>query len=526
MDFILRLVIEDIKELPASSNDCNLIAKVEWRGNEKAGLLAGACKKNYTCQKRLQENGSVSWNEGFDHACKFKRGKSESFRSWIIALQIKEVQGKVGEKKKNIGKAKLNIGEFVQFENVKTIRIPINCSVKNQTAQAMLMLKLQLFKLESVERSQVILTGCFSPYSCRSAGKNNMPAEEGQIIRNETRDQNDHKKHIMNKHSNRRKLGRNRTRAPEDDVDDENCNESCIMFLKRFKEAKVRPVENFNPLGLINERHRYEAGRWERRKLVSRDEKMELSADVYLASIDQCSRRAAGGSACTVLAAVVADWLHKNPKSLPTRGQFDELVLRGSLQWRNLCKDETNRAKFSDKHFDLDTVLVEKIKSLAVVTEKSCVGFFPMEELPESFDFLHGDMSFDTIWDGILCTDESEEKIYIASWNDHFFVLKVEKEAIYLLDTLGERLTEGCNQAYILKFDSETAIYRRSKEGEEDLLISRGVACCKEYIKGFLSAIPLSGLQEDIKRGRAKEELLHRLLQIDFHFTAPKTAVD
>ncbi|KAK8966086.1 hypothetical protein KSP40_PGU010204 [Platanthera guangdongensis] len=332
-------------------------------------------------------------------------------------------------------------------------------------------LKLQLFKSESIDRNQVMLTRCFSPYS---------------------------------------------SSRPGDDFDDENCHKSCILFLKRFKQAKVQPEENFDPL------------RWERRRFVSREEKMKLSADVYLASIDQCSKRAAGGSACTVLAAVVADWLHNNPKSLPQRRQFDELVLRGSLEWRNLCKDETNRAKFSDKHFDLDTVLEEKVKTLAVVTEKSCVGFFAMEEMPESLDFLQGDMSFDTIWDGILCTGESEEKIYIASWNDHFFVLKVEKEAIYLLDTLGERLTEGCNQAYILKFDSESAIYRNSKDGEEeegDLLVSRGVTCCKEYIKGFLSAIPLCGLQEDIKMGRANEELLHRLLQIDFHFTAPRTVV-
>ncbi|KAK8950901.1 hypothetical protein KSP39_PZI004060 [Platanthera zijinensis] len=389
-------------------------------------------------------------------------------------------------------------------------------------------LKLQLFKSESMDRNQVILTRCFSPYSSSRPGQNYQAAEEGLIIRSETGDHNDRKKHIMDKHSNRRKLGRNRTCVRGDDFDDENCHKSCILFLKRFKQARVRPEENFEPLGLIKEKHRYEAGRWERRRLVSRDEKMKLSADVYLASIDQCSKRAAGGSACTVLAAVVADWLHNNPKSLPQRRQFDELVLRGSLEWRNLCKDETNRAKFSDKHFDLDTVLEEKVKSLAVVTEKSCVGFFAMEEMPESLDFLQGDMSFDTIWDGILCTGESEEKIYIASWNDHFFVLKVEREAIYLLDTLGERLTEGCNQAYILKFDSESAIYRNSKDGEEeeDLLVSRGVRCCKEYIKGFLSAIPLCGLQEDIKMGRANEELLHRLLQIDFHFTAPKTVVD
>ena len=73
-------------------------------------------------------------------------------------------------------------------------------------------------------------------------------------------------------------------------------------------------------------------------------------------------------------------------------------------------------------------------------------------------------MTFDTIWDEItnammVDSQNNEPQIYIVSWNDHFFLLKVEREAFYIIDTLGEILFEGRNQAYILKFDQETALY-------------------------------------------------------------------
>jgi len=38
-------------------------------------------------------------------------------------------------------------------------------------------------------------------------------------------------------------------------------------------------------------------------------------------------------------------------------------------------------------------------------------------------------------------------------------LVKIEKEAYYIIDTLGERLFEGCKQAYILKFDKDTEMY-------------------------------------------------------------------
>ncbi|CAN1277739.1 hypothetical protein LINPERPRIM_LOCUS16424 [Linum perenne] len=209
-------------------------------------------------------------------------------------------------------------------------------------------------------------------------------------------------------------------------------------------------------------------------------------------------------------------------------------------EWRNLCENVTYRERFPDRHFDLETVLQAKIRPLSVAPSRSFVGFFHPEGMDEDearFDFLHEAMSFDSI-----------------CWNDHFFILKVEPEAYYIIDTLGERLFEGCNQAYILKFDRSTTIHRmpdivappsdenasssndtqtliEPKDEEvaptsralvtktEEEVVCQGKDSCKEYIKTFLAAIPIRELQTDIKRGLMATTPLHQRLQIEFHYT-------
>ncbi|KAE8725147.1 pentatricopeptide repeat-containing family protein [Hibiscus syriacus] len=318
-------------------------------------------------------------------------------------------------------------------------------------------------------------------------------------------------------------------------------------------------------------------GSWEQKEVVSRDGHMKLQAQVFFASIDQRSERAAGESACTALVAVIADWFQNNRDLMPIKSQFDSLIRDGSLEWRNLCENETYRERFPDKHFDLETVLQAKIRPLTVVPGKSFIGFFHPEGMNKGrFDFLHGAMSFDNIWDEISraseeCLNNGEPQVYIVSWNDHFFILKVEPEAYYIIDTLGERLYEGCDQAYILKFDSSTVIHKlantaqsaddkptgdekiataatklkispvqqqvnrkedssvagyvatkpeesvKSKDVEE--VVCRGKESCKEYIKSFLAAIPIRELQADIKKGLMASTPLHHRLQIEFHYT-------
>lgn len=306
---------------------------------------------------------------------------------------------------------------------------------------------------------------------------------------------------------------------------------------------------------------------------------MKLQTQVFFASIDQRSERAAGESACTALVAVVADWLQNNHDHMPVKSQFDSLIREGSLEWRNLCENETYMERFPDKHFDLETVLQAKIRPISVVPGKSFIGFFHPDGMEEgSFDFLHGAMSFDNIWDEIShaasnCSSDCESQVYIVSWNDHFFVLKVDADAYYIIDTLGERLYEGCNQAYILKFDKNTTIcqlptttHQSSPENPigdqqnvaaaaaiepknlssqqvvcsnecssescttmgseesiksevEEVVVCQGKESCKEYIKNFLAAIPIRELLADVKKGLIKSTPLHHRLQIEFHFT-------
>ncbi|XP_043720824.1 uncharacterized protein LOC122668303 [Telopea speciosissima] len=317
----------------------------------------------------------------------------------------------------------------------------------------------------------------------------------------------------------------------------------------------------------------FAVGSWEHKEITSRDGHMKLQTGVFYAAIDQRSGRAAGESACTALVAVIADWFQNNRNDMPIKSQFDSLIREGSLEWRNLCENESYRERFPDKHFDLETVLQAKIRPLSVAPQKSFIGFFHPDGMEDGgFDFLHGAMSFDNIWDeishaGSNCPSNGDPQVYIVSWNDHFFVLKVEPEAYYIIDTLGERLYEGCKEAYILKFDKDTTIHRLPKEaqsegktagaqqkattaaesaklpqqnnlkedaaagplvlkpeeskyseGEEEVVCS-GKESCKEYIKNFLAAIPLRELQVDIKKGFMASTPLHHRLQIEFHYT-------
>ncbi|XP_020579715.1 uncharacterized protein LOC110024219 isoform X2 [Phalaenopsis equestris] len=278
----------------------------------------------------------------------------------------------------------------------------------------------------------------------------------------------------------------------------------------------------------------FAVGTWESKEIISRDGCMKLSVDVFFASIDQRSERAAGQSACTALVAVIAEWFKLNRDTMLLKSQFDGLIREGSLEWRNLCGNQAYIDQFPDKHFDLETVLEAKIRRLSVVPKKSYIGFFhPIGcEGIGGFDFLQGAMSFDSIWEEIARSES--DCLYIVSWNDHFFVLKVEQDAYYIIDTLGERLYEGCDRAYILKFDRSTTIHRNktsSKDGPggeegskqavaaKEQLVCKGKESCKEYIKSFLAAIPIRELQADMKKGISPSTPLHRHLQIEFHYT-------
>ncbi|KAI6673957.1 hypothetical protein NL676_001863 [Syzygium grande] len=317
----------------------------------------------------------------------------------------------------------------------------------------------------------------------------------------------------------------------------------------------------------------FAVGTWEPKEIISRDGHMKLKTQVFFASIDQRSERAAGESACTALVAVIADWFQTNRDLMPIKSQLDSLIRDGSLEWRKLCENEMYREQFPDKHFDLETVLQAKIRPLSVHPGKSFIGFFRPEYMKEGkFDVFDGAMSFDDIWEEISSTGsqtcDDETQVYIVSWNDHFFVLKVEPEAYYIIDTLGERLYEGCTQAFILKFDHSTKILKlrppvqtsgdntadeqnsvpveqnipeteqiKPQENSEmtaevkldpgeptechemEEVLCQGKESCKEYIKNFLAAIPIRELQDDLRRGLIASTPLHHRLQIELQYT-------
>lgn len=80
--------------------------------------------------------------------------------------------------------------------------------------------------------------------------------------------------------------------------------------------------------------------------MTSWDRHMKIQTQVFFASIDQRCDRAAGESACTVLVAVISDWLHINRSLMPIKSLFDRLIRYGSL---------VRRMKFTRSVFPTDT---------------------------------------------------------------------------------------------------------------------------------------------------------------------------
>ncbi|KAE8802586.1 hypothetical protein D1007_21617 [Hordeum vulgare] len=260
---------------------------------------------------------------------------------------------------------------------------------------------------------------------------------------------------------------------------------------------------------------------WETREFTSRDSETRLRTPVFFASIDQRDDSAGGESACTALVAVLAAALHANHPLMPTRAELDALIRDGSSEWRRLCDDEAHMAQFPNRHFDLETVLAARTRPIAVEHDRAFVGFFQ----PESFASLSGAMSFDDIWREISAADRApgHADVYIVSWNDHFFVLKAESDCYYVVDTLGERLHEGCDRAYMLRFDATSEMRAvpspESSPSSEEAVVATGKECCGEFIKRFLAAIPLREELHIEQSGCADAGAPHRRLQIEFHFT-------
>ncbi|RCV25070.1 hypothetical protein SETIT_5G137000v2 [Setaria italica] len=294
-----------------------------------------------------------------------------------------------------------------------------------------------------------------------------------------------------------------------------------LPWMRRSRDFDKRSTESLSQELPIKCMDDDPAGSWETREFTSRDAETKLRTPVFFASIDQRDGSAGGESACTALVAVLAAALHANHPAMPTRPELDALIRDGSSEWRRLCDDEAHMARFPNRHFDLETVLAARTRPIAVQHDRTFVGFFQ----PESFASLSGAMSFDDVWREIAGGEREPGRadVYIVSWNDHFFVLKVESDCYYIIDTLGERLHEGCDRAYMLRFDGSSEMHALSTpavdDGKEEEVIVTGKECCREFIKRFLAAIPLREELEIEKKGAGSVGAPHQRLQIEFHFT-------
>ncbi|KAL9672725.1 hypothetical protein QQ045_028977 [Rhodiola kirilowii] len=275
---------------------------------------------------------------------------------------------------------------------------------------------------------------------------------------------------------------------------------------------------------------------WQQINVVSRDALMKIEAQILFSSIDQRSEQAGGSSACSALVVVMANWLHANKGCLPNQCQFDTLIKEGSREWRELQKNGGLMQQYADGHFDIRTVL--HLRPICVDSAKTTIGFFQLEGLPkEVLEFLPGTKSFEDLWKEIsearTQISGNDSIIYIVGRNDHFFLLKADSEAYYLIDTLGERLFEGCDRGYILKFDKQTKICKNQSQDMEETsdkedeteseieILSSGYECCKHYFQSLLAGLPLKAAIENYKTGTLTLDRLYGKIQIEFSYTKP-----
>ena len=368
------------------------------------------------------------------------------------------------------------------------------------------------------------------------------------------------------------------------------------------------------------------------------EEPAKIPADAFFASLDQMS--ANGQGACTLACVALAEWLEDHPGSLPVarlvteeessiadadvagsksassesspdsspdqagvvsagnrtpKLVFDAVIAGAAAAWRALCDDASLLARFSDRHFDLDTALERhepfpvpdatgrfpsrfpsqtsidaseastrdrpgRSGRLRVDHRESFVGFLvPPGVKPGDSPALDALVAaappLKTIVDELA---NAAPATYVVSWLDHFFVLRFARErkragpppvarrgddsgdesigkvaihpgmtgggeeddtevVVYVMDSLGERLCEGCKRGYVLRFDGSSAPGCADGRGAQ-LAVSR-------FIGEVLPSRLLRQIGADVAayasgaKGASEPspEQLMRRLQIEFH---------
>ncbi|KAJ9702586.1 hypothetical protein PVL29_004363 [Vitis rotundifolia] len=540
-----------------SSQDKFMVLAMKLKRPCNSGLFSFHRKyQKFSSQVFLTRAESIEWHQEFDAVCSFSVSqKDHSLRPRHVSFSILHGEGReLKAKSAVLGKVSLNLAELAsKMETDIQTKLPISLQVAGVAMKATLSVSVSFMELRNAQDSTQLgqnptKSDHGDRFSRRLKGLNPNANNEKMNQEVSTDDSDESALFDSDDPSTESSSSTESGSSPSSDTQSDPVRMTGLWKRRRLSftpaRTKVDPLtKNTRVVKDANETNsgstrktdsekptfqsdsqypKCNTGSWEVKEVESRDGQAKLKASVFFASFDQCSVQAAGQSACTALVAVVAHWLHSNRYILPTRSQFDNLLTQGSSEWRKLCNSHIYQGCFPDKHFDIETVLQADLRPLSLLPDKSLVGFFS----PEKFVSLEGTRSFEDIWNEINGQNENQEpKVYIVSWNDHFFVLKVEAQACFIIDSLGKRLFEGCNQAYILKFDDSAVMYGKAKKdgainNEEGEIICRGKECCKEFIKRFLAAIPVRELEVEVKKGTVSPLTLYRRLQIDFHFTS------
>ncbi|PPD96590.1 hypothetical protein GOBAR_DD06403 [Gossypium barbadense] len=523
------LMLEGITRNQEEDDKKIVLIEMVWRG-PKSSLVSfhisssSRHKRNRSSEKILGNGESIEWDDDeFDNLCDFPVvSKDLGFGSWDVLFDV--LLGKNCEEKRKLavaGKVSLDLAKLVSEMECSEIerKLPITLNVNGVVIEATLSILVSFAEVRDT----------------RGGAQNSVESnkEDGffKMVKRLTRRKEKKNNYQLNSFDSDESLvfdsdgmnGNDSTTTSESSSGELSLGPE--LESSRNLETRLVPAQNYmvrmsswkkrrlsfrtsakktELLGFDFDQHPEtcsvvdsQKGEywWEVKELVSRNGGARLKAQVFFASFDQRSERAAGESACTAL---------------------------GSSEWRKLCSNTAYTNAFPDKHFDLETVLKADVRPVTVSHEKSFTGFFS----PDKFEFLNGAMSFDEIWNEIKSseTNNCQPRVYIISWNDHFFVLKVEPKAYYIIDTLGERLFEGCKQAYMLKFDDSSLMYGKKKKKDDEMAICSGKECCREYIKRFLAAIAVEELEEEEKKGKVSAFTLHQRLQIDFHYSSFSSA--
>ncbi|XP_057957477.1 uncharacterized protein LOC131150641 [Malania oleifera] len=598
--FLVKVKPWKLEGLDMEEDVVKMVAiETRWKG-PKSGLLVPFHRPSKTPRDissiRIARGESIEWDEEFQSICDFSVFSKDkfSFSPWEVSFKIIHVRRaeSKGSKGTVLGKASLNIGELAsKMEPLVERKLPITLyHATGSNTQTTLLISVSFVEIRNCQDEfGIVQNAAELDRVARNIVKSNSNKEDWffrrllkkktEIMRKARQDvessgdtdesavfdsegsPRNESSGVIDSDDNKSKMIMELEWPPSSETQPDSVQKVELLSWKRKRlssgsvrkkiELLFKKTSRVDDNPVVHADHQLSGssptesihsdselslltGSWESKELGSRDGQAVLNANLFFASFDQCSEQADGEGACTALVTVIANWLQSNQGAMPTRPEFNDLITRGSSEWRKLCSSEAYTNAFPDKHFDLETVLQARLRPLSVRPDKSFVGFFS----PEKFELLKGRMSFDEIWNEITSNlEDYEESVYIVSWNDHFFVLKVEANACYLIDTLGERLFEGCNQAYILRFDESSSMCRKVKkeessseertgvetsdqgqEGEE--IICRGKDCCREFIKRFLAAIPLSELETEEQKGTISSLSLHQRLQIEFHFSS------